>query len=116
MNSTTTETRPWGSYTILDEQVYCKVKRIEVTPGHKLSLQSHEKREELWTVVAGAGIMTLDERSYPVQSGDVISIAIGQKHRIENNGATPLLFIEIQTGSYFGEDDIIRYEDNYGRV
>ncbi len=116
MSTPLTETRPWGSYTILDERAYCKVKRIEVTPGQKLSLQSHEKRHELWTVVQGSGIMTLDDRSFPVSEGEFITIHIGQKHRIENNSKEPLIFIEIQTGTYFGEDDIVRYEDSYGRV
>jgi len=108
--------RPWGSFTILDEQSFCKVKRIEVLPSQKLSLQSHEKRKELWTIVQGTGVMTLDDRSYPVSTGITVIIEIAQKHRIENTGYVNLVFIEIQTGTYFGEDGIVRFKDNYRRT
>lgn len=112
----TTETRPWGSFTILDEHDLYKAKRIEVLSSQKLSLQSHEKRKELWVIVQGTGVMTLGDSSFPVGVGDTITIEIGQKHRIENCGSDVLTFIEVQTGTYFGEDDIIRYEDIYNRV
>ncbi len=110
------EQRPWGSFTILDEQEFCKVKKIEVKPNAKLSLQSHTKRAECWTVVSGIGIITLDKKEISLSTGQTINIAIGQKHRMRNDSNTPLVFIEVQTGSYFGEDDIIRYQDDYGRV
>ncbi len=101
------EERPWGSFTILDDQEFCKVKRIEVNPGGRLSLQSHKKRSETWTMVAGIGTITL---------GETVKIRVGQKHRIENRGDVPAVFIEVQTGTYFGEEDIIRYDDVYGRA
>ncbi len=111
-----TEERPWGSFTILDDQEFCKVKRIEVNPGGTLSLQSHEKRAETWTMVSGVGTITIDDSVAEYRSSDTVLIAIGQKHRFENCGTIPAIFVEVQTGSYFGEDDIIRYEDKYGRA
>lgn len=108
--------RPWGNYKILHEDVHCKVKIIEVLPGKRLSLQSHEKREEIWTITEGNGMMTLGVMKFTMKVGDKVKIPFGTKHRIENIGTVPLKFIEVQTGTYFGEDDIIRYEDDFGRI
>jgi mannose-6-phosphate isomerase-like protein (cupin superfamily) len=110
------ENRPWGSYEILLEDDKCKVKKIIVQPGQKLSLQSHEKRNELWKIIDGDGEVTLNQEIKPVFVGSVIQIPAKMIHRIENVGNKPLVFIEIQTGQYFGEDDIKRYEDLYGRA
>ena len=110
-----TTQRPWGSYTIIEDTDAYKLKRIEVKPGLRLSLQSHQKRDEIWTIVAGSGIVELDETDIAVQYGTTISITREQKHRVKNTGTEMLVFIEVQTGDYFGEDDIIRYEDDYGR-
>lgn len=110
------ETRPWGTFEILLDSNECKVKKIVVESGHKLSLQSHEKRSELWKVIDGDGKVTLNEQIKPVFAGSVIQIPVKMIHRIENVGNKPLVFIEIQTGEYFGEDDIKRYEDIYGRI
>ena len=108
--------RPWGTYQVLLENDNCKVKKIVVQPGQKLSLQSHEKRSELWKAIDGDGEVTLNEQIKPVFAGSVIQIPVKMIHRIENVGNKPLVFIEIQTGEYFGEDDIKRYEDIYGRI
>lgn len=110
------EQRPWGIFQILLDDSICKVKKIVVNPGHKLSLQSHDKRNELWKIVAGSGLITLNDNIGEVSKGMTCQIPAKTKHRIENNGSEDLIFIEIQTGTYFGEDDIIRYEDSYGRV
>ncbi|WP_204365298.1 phosphomannose isomerase type II C-terminal cupin domain [Chitinivibrio alkaliphilus] len=109
-------TRPWGTYTILEDSQAYKVKRINVLPGKRLSLQSHSKRDELWTMVQGEGVVTLDGLEITFTYGKTIDIHRGQKHRITNTGSLELIFIEVQTGEYFGEDDIVRYEDDFGRV
>ncbi|MGM0443848.1 MAG: phosphomannose isomerase type II C-terminal cupin domain [Fibrobacterota bacterium] len=108
--------RPWGTYTILEDTASYKLKRINVDPGQRLSLQSHARRDELWTIVAGAGEVTLDGLTIDVSYGKTVDIHRGQKHRIANTGSTALIFIEVQTGEYFGEDDIVRYDDDFGRV
>ena len=108
--------RPWGSWETLHEDDDCKVKRILVKPGKRLSYQTHAKREEHWTMVKGKGTVTLDGKSIPCASGQVIDIPIGAAHRIENTGTDDLVFVEVQLGSYFGEDDIKRLEDDYGRA
>lgn len=110
------EQRPWGMFQILLEEQNCKVKKITVHSGHKLSLQSHKKRTELWKIISGSGIVTLNNKTANISKGMSCQIPAGTIHRIENNGAEELVFIEIQTGDYFGEDDIVRYEDSYGRV
>lgn len=109
-------TRPWGSYQVLHEDNTCKVKVITVLPGKRLSLQSHEKRTEFWVITEGKGLMTLGSLQYTLKAGEKVKIPVGTKHRIENTGQIPLKFIEVQTGTYFGEDDIKRYEDDFGRV
>ncbi|MBU4485647.1 MAG: phosphomannose isomerase type II C-terminal cupin domain [Candidatus Delongbacteria bacterium] len=110
-----TEQRPWGSFTILEESEKHKVKRIVVNPGQRLSYQSHKLRDELWMVVKGKAIVIVDDNEKLVLYGKSVNIKKNQKHRIENREKEPLEFIEIQTGTYFGEDDIIRYQDDYER-
>ncbi len=107
--------RPWGSYTILAEGPGYKVKRIEVKPGGKLSLQMHYHRSEHWTVISGTGKCTLDDKSFIFRENESTFIPIGVKHRLENPGKIPLAIIEVQDGKYLGEDDIIRFDDVYGR-
>lgn len=107
--------RPWGHYDILFESEVCKVKRIVVYPGQRLSYQSHEKRSEQWVVVKGVLTVVYEDREYELLSGDSIHIGHGEKHRAWNKTDDTVQFIEVQTGTYFGEDDIIRYEDDYKR-
>jgi glycosyltransferase involved in cell wall biosynthesis len=108
--------RPWGSYTVLDEGEGFKVKRIQVRPGKRLSYQRHQFRNEHWTVVRGSGVITLEGRDRIVRAGDAIDIPIRAAHRVANSGDEPLVFIEVQRGSYLGEDDIVRLQDDFGRV
>lgn len=108
--------RPWGSYTVLEEDPEgFKLKRIEVAPGARLSLQSHRQRSEHWVVVSGTATVTNGEEVITVYKNQSTYIPIGAKHRLENLGNEPLHIVEIQVGDYLGEDDIQRYEDNYGR-
>ena len=108
--------RPWGFYENLADTRTHKVKRITVYPGKRLSLQSHTKREEHWYVVQGSSILTLDDKCIEFRAGQSADIGKGVRHRVANTGKEDLVFIEVQTGDYFGEDDIVRYEDDYGRV
>ncbi len=107
--------RPWGSYDVLDDGEDHKVKRIVVAPGKRLSYQRHAKRSEHWFVVSGHGLVTLDDAVVEVGPGDAVDVGLGVAHRMHNPGETPLVFIEVQHGSYFGEDDIERIEDDFGR-
>ncbi len=108
--------RPWGSYTVLEEDPErFKLKRIEVAPGARLSLQSHAHRSEHWVVVSGTATVTNGDEVITVHKNQSTYIPIGAKHRLENLGSEPLHIVEIQVGDYLGEDDIQRYEDNYGR-
>lgn len=108
--------RPWGSYTVLEEDPEgFKLKRIEVAPGARLSLQSHNRRSEHWVVVSGTATVTNGDEVITVHRNQSTYIPIGAKHRLENLGTEPLHIVEIQVGEYLGEDDIQRYEDNYGR-
>jgi mannose-6-phosphate isomerase len=107
--------RPWGSYFVLEDAETHKVKRIEVKPKGRLSYQYHYKRSEVWTMVKGEAIVTLDGKRIPLNAGEVIEIPREAKHRIENLGDETLVFIEVQLGTYFGEDDIVRIEDDYER-
>ena len=107
--------RPWGRYIVLDEGQNYKTKRIEVFPGKRLSYQRHARRAEHWFVTRGTAKVTLNGREILVKTGESIDIAIGDKHRIENPDSEPLVFIEVQTGEYFGEDDIERLDDDFGR-
>lgn len=108
--------RPWGSFTVLDEGDGYKVKRIEVLPGKRLSYQRHSRRCEHWMVVQGAGKVTLEGREILLQVGDTADVPTGAAHRMENPGKETLVFIEIQRGSYLGEDDIVRLQDDFGRL
>ena len=108
--------RPWGTFTVLDEGEKFKVKRIEVLPGKRLSYQKHSKRAEHWVVVQGTAKVTLDDREIIVSTGEAIDIATGAAHRVENPGTDMLVFIEVQRGSYLGEDDIVRLQDDFGRA
>ncbi len=108
--------RPWGSYAVLAEGAGFKVKTIEVLPAQRLSYQRHSRRSEHWFVVAGQGAVTLGGRAIQVQSGDAIDVPCGMAHRIHNSGSVPLVFVEVQHGDYFGEDDIVRLDDDYGRL
>lgn len=108
--------RPWGSFTVLDEGENFKVKRIEVLPGKRLSYQKHAQRAEHWMVVAGTGLVTLNDEEITIKTGETIDIPIEAKHRVENPFAEKLIFIEIQRGAYLGEDDIIRFSDDFGRA
>ncbi|HWS54165.1 MAG TPA: phosphomannose isomerase type II C-terminal cupin domain [Pyrinomonadaceae bacterium] len=110
------ERRPWGTYTVLDEGEGFKVKRIEVLPGKRLSYQKHARRAEHWVVVAGEAKVTLDDREVTVRAGEAIDVPTGAAHRVENPGAAPLVFIEVQRGDYLGEDDIVRLQDDFGRT
>jgi mannose-6-phosphate isomerase-like protein (cupin superfamily) len=112
----TGERRPWGSYTVLDEAGTHKVKRLVVEPGRRLSYQRHAHRAEHWFVVAGEAVVTLDGAGHRLAAGDAIDIAQGAAHRIENVGAEDLVFVEVQHGSSFEEDDIERLEDDFGRA
>ena len=108
--------RPWGSFSVLDEGDNFKVKRIEVLPGKRLSYQKHSRRAEHWVVVQGSAKVTLDDKEIIVSTGEAIDIAIGSAHRVENPGSDLLVFIEVQRGSYLGEDDIVRLQDDFGRA
>ena len=111
-----TVTKPWGSYTNLIDDEHTKVKKIVIKPGESPSYQYHFKRSEIWVIVKGTGVCKLDGEKYEVTVGDVIAIDEEQKHQITNIGETDLVFVEVQLGEYFGEDDIVRLEDKYGRV
>ncbi len=108
-------TRPWGAFTVLDESSTYKIKRIEVNPGSRLSLQKHAHRSEHWIVVAGTALVTCGEKNYPVNVNESTYIPLGEKHRLENKETTPLIIIEVQYGTYLGEDDITRFDDDYKR-
>ena len=108
--------RPWGTFTVLDEGDGFKVKRIEVLPGKRLSYQQHAQRAEHWVVVQGNAKVTLDGQDVIVKPGEAIDIAVGTAHRVENPGDELLVFIEVQRGNYLGEDDIVRLQDDFGRV
>jgi len=110
------EDRPWGSYDVLEDELTHKVKKITVTPGQRLSYQRHQKRSEHWFVVQGDATVTLDGEITRLSASQSVDIAQGVAHRIENQGSEPIVFIEVQHGSYFGEDDIERLEDDYGRA
>lgn len=115
-NATPENIRPWGRYDILDEGPGFKVKRITVLPGKRLSYQSHARRSERWIVASGTALVTIDGAARRAAPGGFVEVPVGARHRVENPGAEPLVFIEIQLGDYFGEDDIVRYEDDFGRV
>ncbi len=107
--------RPWGRYEVLQESGTHKVKCIWVTPGQRLSYQRHAKRAEHWFIVKGTGRITINGELREVAPGDTVDFGIGVLHRIANTGSEEIIFVEVQTGSYFGEDDIERIEDDFGR-
>lgn len=109
------ENRPWGTFENLLDKSNCKVKEIIIRPGQAPSYQFHHKRSEIWIVVQGIGQLKLDDQLSEVTAGDIIQVPVETKHRIRNVGEEDLVFIEIQLGDYFGEDDIVRLEDDYGR-
>jgi len=111
-----TVARPWGTYTILEESSRFKIKRIEVKPGASLSLQMHHHRSEHWIVVSGTARVTNGDEILLLGANESTYIPAGNKHRLENPGVLQLIMIEVQSGEYLGEDDIVRFQDNYGRV
>jgi mannose-6-phosphate isomerase len=108
--------RPWGHYTVVDQGSGHKVKRIAVSAGKRLSYQIHSRRSEHWFVLQGLGRATLDGVDILLRAGSSVDVPVGVAHRIENRGSVELVFIEVQHGDYFGEDDIIRLEDDFGRI
>lgn len=108
--------RPWGSFTVLEDAADCKVKRLVVKPGHVLSLQLHHRRSEHWTVVEGTAKVRIGERELLLNRNESAYIPMNTVHRLENPTSTDVHLIEVQCGDYFGEDDIVRLEDRYGRV
>lgn len=111
-----TVARPWGTYTVLEEAPGFKIKRIEVKPGASLSLQMHRHRSEHWVVVSGMAKITNGDNETRIHANESTYIPVGHKHRLENPGASPCVIIEVQCGAYVGEDDIVRFEDVYGRA
>jgi len=108
--------RPWGSYNSLEVSERFQVKRIMVKPGEALSLQMHHHRAEHWIVVSGVAEVTCDDKVFLLAENESTYIPLGSKHRLRNPGKLPLDLIEVQSGSYLGEDDIVRFDDVYGRV
>jgi len=109
--------RPWGCYEVLKDEPFCKVKKITVKPLKRLSLQRHQRRSEHWFVVQGVATVARDDQVLEISAGQAVDIPRGAKHRAANTAsADDLIFIEIQTGDYFGENDIERFEDDYGRA
>ena len=106
---------PWGSWEVLLEESTYKVKRVTVLPGKRLSYQKHSNRNEHWSVISGKALVTIDGKDTLLEAGQAIDIPREAAHRVSNPGQSSLVFIEIQRGSYLGEDDIIRLEDDYGR-
>ena len=110
------DTRPWGNYEVIDIGSNFQVKRITVLPGKRLSLQSHKYRKEHWIVVLGEAEVVIDDRIFNLKISQSIDIPLGSIHRLSNKTNFKLIIIEIQFGEYLGEDDIIRYEDDFNRV
>ena len=110
-----TEIRPWGSFTTLEEGKGYKIKRIEVNPGHRLSLQMHHHRSEHWIVVSGTAKVTCGDEEKILSSNQSTYVPQCTSHRLENPGVIKLVLIEVQNGQYLGEDDIIRFSDDYSR-
>jgi mannose-6-phosphate isomerase len=108
--------RPWGYYVVLEDEPGHKVKRIVVRPGKRLSLQRHRRRTEHWFFIGGEAVVTRNNEKLALSAGGAVDIPCGAWHRVENRGAEDAVFIEVQTGEYFGEDDIERAEDDYGRA
>lgn len=111
-----TELRPWGAFTILEEGRGYKIKRIEVKPGHRLSLQMHHHRSEHWIVVSGTAKVTCGDQEVMLSNNQSTYVPQCTNHRLENPGVIPLVLIEVQNGEYLGEDDIVRFQDDYART
>lgn len=116
VSNTPMELRPWGSFTTLEEGPGYKIKRIEVKPGHRLSLQMHHHRSEHWIVVAGTARVVCGDCEEILFSNQSTYVPQCTSHRLENPGVIPLILIEVQNGEYLGEDDIIRFQDDYART
>jgi mannose-6-phosphate isomerase len=110
-----TEIRPWGSFTTLEEGLGYKIKRIEVNPGHRLSLQMHHHRSEHWIVMSGTALVTCGDKQEILGPNQSTYVPQCTTHRLENPGVIKLVLIEVQNGEYLGEDDIIRFQDDYSR-
>ena len=110
-----TVARPWGTYSVLDDNERYKIKRIVVRPGKRLSLQKHLHRSEHWVVVSGTATCTVGDKVFYVRPNESTYIKVGEIHRLQNNGKLPLVIVEVQVGEYTGEDDIIRIEDDFKR-
>lgn len=108
--------RPWGHYEVLSDEPDHKVKRITVLPGTRLSLQRHHRRSEHWHIIRGEAVVTLGQQDIALAAGESVDVPRGGVHRVANPGQEDLVLIEVQRGDYFGEDDIERLEDDYGRV
>tara|TARA_B100000427_G_C15503566_1_gene592974 strand:- start:308 stop:667 length:360 start_codon:yes stop_codon:yes gene_type:complete len=108
--------RPWGVFFTIHDQNNYKIKRLEIYPGKRLSYQYHKKRSESWIIIEGSPIITIDDSVKRFNEGETLVIKNEVKHRIENSGNKKVIIIEVQTGTYFGEDDIIRLEDDYNRI
>jgi mannose-6-phosphate isomerase-like protein (cupin superfamily) len=109
------EARPWGNFLVLRDEPHYKLKQLQVTPGHRLSLQKHNQREEHWLVTRGTPEITVGERTWVAHPGEYIHIPKQAQHRLANLGSELVELIEVQLGEYFGEDDIIRLQDDYAR-
>jgi len=114
-NEDTVSERPWGNYIKLYQESGVWVKRVEVSPGQRLSLQKHQKRSEKWIIVSGAGIALVNQEEYALSPGIIVDVPLGAVHRIGNTGEKKLIFIEVACGNYLGEDDIVRLQDDYKR-
>lgn len=110
------EERPWGSFDVLKDEPHYKLKVLRVMPGHRLSLQMHHKREEHWIVTHGTPEITLNDETFTARPGQYIHIPCQARHRIANASSEPAELVEVQLGSYFGEDDIVRFQDDYDRA
>ena len=108
--------RPWGNYQVLHREPGVQVKRIELKPGKRFSLQKHLRRTEKWVIALGSGVATLGKEEIPVSQGSFLDIPCGEIHRLHNTGNVPLVYIEVQLGDYLREDDIVRLEDDFGRI
>ncbi len=112
----TFDIRPWGEFHVLSEEKNFKIKKIIINPGQRLSYQFHNKRSELWIIIKGSLSVILDDKEHLLSENETIYIPQGAKHRAQNLSNNDVHFIEVQTGSYFGEDDIVRLEDDYKRT
>jgi len=110
------EARPWGGFQTLEEGRGYKVKRLVVEPGHRFSLQKHYRRAEHWVMVSGSAKVTIGRRSRRIRPREAVTVPRGAWHRAENVGRVPVVVVEVQYGSYLGEDDIVRRQDDYGRT